>query len=163
MLSLAIGRVTCYLSAMTLHLVKLCVGVESVDQLRNYIEQRQILALSHGLSDEQIHTTRMVPTRIDELLDGGSLYWVIKGNVQVRQKLIDIRVHKDDSGKKRCDLVMEPYLHQTQLQPRRAFQGWRYLKASDAPPDVTGPLLDSDQLAEMPEAMRRELQELCLI
>jgi len=58
---------------------------------------------------------------------------------------------------------MEPYLHQTQLQPRRAFQGWRYLKASDAPPDVTGPLLDSDQLAEMPEAMRRELQELCLI
>ncbi len=148
---------------MTLHLVKLCVGVESVDQLRTYIEQRQILALSQGLSDEQIHTTRMVPTRIDELLDGGSLYWVIKGNVQVRQKLIDIRVHKDDSGKRRCELVMEPYLHQTQLQPRRAFQGWRYLKPSDAPPDVSGPLLDEDQLAEMPEAMRRELQELCLI
>ena len=148
---------------MTLHLVKLCVGVESVDQLRNYIEQRQILALSKGLSDEQIHTTRMVPTRIDELLDGGSLYWVIKGTVQVRQKLIDIRVHKDDSGKKRCDLVMEPFLHQTQLQPRRAFQGWRYLKVSDAPPDVSGPMLDGDQLAEMPEGMRRELQELCLI
>ncbi len=107
---------------MTLHLVKLCVGVESVDQLRTYIEQRQILALSQGLSDEQIHTTRMVPTRIDELLDGGSLYWVIKGNVQVRQKLIDIRVHKDDSGKRRCELVMEPYLHQTQLQPRRLFR-----------------------------------------
>lgn len=147
---------------MTLHLVKLCVGVESVDQLRSYIEQRQVMALAHGLSDEQVHTTRMVPTRIDELLDGGSLYWVIKGNIQVRQKLIDIRVHTDGAGKKSCDLVMEPYLHQTQFQPRRPFQGWRYLKASEAPADVVGSL-GGDDLAEMPEAMRRELQELCLI
>lgn len=148
---------------MTLHLVKLCVGVESVDQLRGYIEQRQILALAHGLSNEQIHTTRMVPTRVDELLDGGSLYWVIKGNVQVRQKLVDIRIHKDVAGKRSCDLVMEPYLHQTQFQPRRPFQGWRYLSVSDAPVDLTGSMLAGDQLAEMPEAMRRELQDLCLI
>lgn len=144
---------------MALHLVKLCVGIESAEQLQSYIEHRQIMALAAGLSDEQVHTTRMVPTRIDELLDGGSLYWVIKGAIQVRQKLIDVRVYQDDNGRKQCDLVLEPHLVHTQLRPRRPFQGWRYLKPEDAPDDlqIAGPVTD------IPEAMRKELQELCLI
>ncbi|MTI16402.1 DUF1489 family protein [Rhodobacteraceae bacterium RKSG542] len=144
---------------MTLHLVKLCVGVDSVEQLQSYIEQRQILALAQGVSDEQIHTTRMVPTRTAELLEGGSLYWVIKGHVQARQKIVDIRPFKDDDGTKRCHIVMDPFLIPTQMQPRRAFQGWRYLKPSDAPADITISAARSD----IPAAMRAELQELCLI
>ncbi|MDD7910672.1 DUF1489 family protein [Pseudovibrio exalbescens] len=144
---------------MALHLVKLCVGVDSPDQLQQYIEHRQVLALAAGVSDEQVHTTRMVPTRIEELLDGGSLYWVIKGSIQVRQKLIDIRVLKDDGGRKQCELVLEPHLVHTHQQPRRPFQGWRYLKAEDAPADMRISAVSGD----IPESMRQELQELCLI
>ncbi|WP_310619483.1 DUF1489 family protein [Flexibacterium corallicola] len=144
---------------MTLHLVKLCVGVESVEQLQSYIEQRQILALAEGRSDAQVHTTRMVPTRREEILDGGSLYWVIKGNIQARQKIIDIHAYKDGAGKKCCDIIMEPHLVLTQMNPRRPFQGWRYLKGSEAPADISSAVITED----IPEAMRRELQNLCLV
>ncbi|WP_068082475.1 DUF1489 family protein [Polycladidibacter stylochi] len=147
---------------MTLHLVKLCVGVDSVEQLRSYVEQRQIIALANGLSDEQIHTTRMVPTRSQELLDGGSLYWVIKGVIQARQKLIDIRVYNDNSGRKCCDLVMEPHVVNVQHQPKRPFQGWRYLKDGEQPQDSLRGASALDT-STMPEVMRLELEELCLI
>lgn len=112
-----------------------------------------------GLPDEQTHTTRMVPTRRDELLDGGSLYWVIKGRIQVRQHLLDIRPFTDDAGVKRCDLVLEPRLILTQYQPKRPFQGWRYLKADDAPADIK----TSGKGEALSEQMRQELSELCLL
>lgn len=101
----------------------------------------------------------MIPKRTDELLAGGSLYWVIKGNIQVRQHLIDIRPFTDKEGIKRCDLVLEPRLILTQWQPRRAFQGWRYLKPDDAPADLgTG-----SGIADMPPDLRLELAELGLL
>ena len=79
----------------------------------------------------------MVPKRIAELLDGGSLYWVIKGIVQVRQRLIDVRPFVDEEGIGRCRLVLDPKVVRTEWQPKRPFQGWRYLPASEAPRDLT--------------------------
>lgn len=144
---------------MTLHLVKLCVGADSVESLQAWTDFRTEQLRLAGESAELTHTTRMVPTRMDELLDGGSLYWVIKGRIQARQRLIDIRPFTDDAGVKRCDLVLEPRIILTQHQPKRPFQGWRYLKANEAPKDIrtgTGG-------ASLPEEMRRDLAELCLI
>ena len=144
---------------MTLHLVKLCVGADSVESLQAWIDFRMENARKSGLPAETIHTTRMVPTRKDELLDGGSLYWVIKGKIQVRQHLIDIRPFTDQAGVKRCDLVMEPRLIRTQYQHKRPFQGWRYLKLQDAPADLKA----GGASHAMPEDMRRDLTELCLL
>lgn len=144
---------------MTLHLVKLCVGADSVESLQAWIDFRVDQARQAGAEEVTSHTTRMVPTRRDELLDNGSLYWVIKGRIQARQHLLDIRPFTDQSGVKRCDLILEPRLILTQFQPKRPFQGWRYLKASDAPADIRS----AGEIQSMPDAMRRDLAELCLI
>lgn len=145
---------------MALHLLKLCVGAESIDDLSGHIERRLAAMEAAGQTTEQFHTTRMVPRRADELLEGGSLYWVIKGAIQVRQRLIDIRPFVDGEGISRCHLVLEPVLHPTAMQPRRAFQGWRYLKATDAPRDLAG---TDDGVLDMPPEMRRELADLGLL
>jgi len=144
---------------MALHLVKLCVGADSVESLQAWLDFRLEQQRNAGQPPEMIHTTRMVPTRKDELLDGGSLYWVIKGKIQARQRLLDVRPFTDQAGVKRCDLVLEPKVILTQYRPKRPFQGWRYLKAEDAPADVKGAL----GTGGMPDAMRRDLTELCLI
>ena len=144
---------------MPLHLLKLCVGVDAIEDLQAWIDFRLEEKRASGEPAEQYHTTRMVPTRREELLDGGSLYWVIKGTIQARQHLVDIRPFTDAAGIKRCQLVLEPVLHPTRPQPRRPFQGWRYLTPDDAPPDIRKLSGGGD----IPEAMRRELAELCLI
>ncbi|MEI2384136.1 DUF1489 family protein [Breoghania sp. JC706] len=144
---------------MTLHLVKLCVGVESVEDLQAWIDFSREEARAAGREWERSHVTRMVPSRRDEILDGGSLYWVIKGMIQVRSPLVDIRPFTDAAGIKRCELVMEPLLVRTETQPRRPFQGWRYLKPEDAPRDAHTVAAAPD----MPEDMRRELAELGLL
>ena len=145
---------------MALNLLKLCVGVSAVEELQAYIDHSQEEKRRKGKEPVQIHTTRMVPKRIDELLDGGSLYWVIKGNVQVRQHLVDIRPFTDPGGIKRCDLVLEPRLVLTDWQPRRAFQGWRYLKGSDAPSDMGR---GSSGVNALPPDLRVELANLGLL
>ncbi|WP_186395304.1 DUF1489 family protein [Stappia sp. TSB10GB4] len=144
---------------MSLHLLKLCVGVDAIEDLQAWIDFRLEEKRTRGEPVEQYHTTRMIPTRRDELLGGGSLYWVIKGTIQARQHLLDIRPFTDTSGVKRCHLVLEPVLHPTRPQPRRPFQGWRYLTDEDAPADIRRLSGGGD----IPEAMRRELAELCLI
>lgn len=111
-----------------------------------------------GELPEQFHTTRMVPKRVDELLDGGSLYWVIKGNVQCRQRLLDVRPFTDVDGINRCHLVLEPKIIPTQWQPRRAFQGWRYLTTAEAPLDEA-----SGKAASVPPELRNELAALGLL
>ncbi len=123
---------------MTLNLIKLCVGCDSIDDLTGWIALRMAEKRKAGEPLEHHHVTRMVPKRIAELVDGGSLYWVIKGNVQVRQRLIDIRPFVDREGIGRCALVLEPKVVPTEWQPKRPFQGWRYLPAKDAPPDLRG-------------------------
>lgn len=126
------------LAGMTLHLIKLCVGAESIDDLADWIERKLVARRKQRLKPEHFHTTRMVPRRIDELLDGGSLYWVIKGSVQARQKLLDVRPFTDDEGIGRCRLVLKPRLVATEWQPKRPFQGWRYFDPKDVPRDLNG-------------------------
>ena len=145
---------------MALNLVKLCVGVSAVEEQQAWIDYRMDEKRKLGQECVSIHTTRMVPKRMDELLDGGSLYWVIKGNVQARQMLTDVRPFTDKEGIRRCDLVMEPRLILTQWQPRRAFQGWRYLKPEDTPGDIGS---SSEGLNTLPPHLRVELANLGLL
>jgi hypothetical protein len=145
---------------MALHLIKLCVGCDSVKELREWIREKLAEKKRRRQPLERFHTTRMVPKRVDELLDGGSLYWVVRGEVMCRQRLIDVRPFVDKGGIGRCHLVLEPKLVLVEPRPWRAFQGWRYLAAKDAPRDL-------DRAAPgaktMPEALRRELRELGLL
>jgi hypothetical protein len=143
---------------VALHLIKLCVGCDSVKDLEDWIREKR--RQTRGKKTEHVHRTRMVPKRAAELTDGGSLYWVIRGAVLCRQRLIDVRPYVDKAGIGRCQLVLEPKVVLVEPQPRRAFQGWRYLAPNDAPRDL-------DRAAPgakaMPEALRRELRELGLL
>ena len=144
---------------MPLHLIKLCVGADSIDDLREWVAHSSLTAIAAGLEPHSVHTTRMFPKRAEELLEGGSLYWVIKGQVQARQKLIDVRSFKGDDGISRCDLVLGPEVVETSPAPKRPFQGWRYLKDEDAPRDLGGSGFQDD----MPSDLKRELAELGLL
>lgn len=145
---------------MPLHLVKLCVGADSLEDLESWIGERLAAMRTAGEKPEQRHTTRMIPKRAEELLDGGSLYWVIRGNVQVRQRLLDIQSFRDKDGIQRCHLVLDPVLAPTEWQPRRAFQGWRYLRLADAPCDLA---TNETGLTALPPDLRRELADLGLL
>lgn len=144
---------------MSLNLIKLCVGCDSVEELEEWIAFRLEEKRRAGQPVEQHHTTRMVPKRVAELTDGGSLYWVIKGQVQCRQLVTAVRPFIDADGIGRCHLVLDPQVVRTDWQPRRAFQGWRYLGADDAPRDMPA----GSDLAEMPAKLRGELAELGLL
>jgi len=145
---------------VALHLIKLCVGAASIEDLADW--QTRVLAgdTGYGKTDRLFHTTRMKPKRADELLDGGSLYWVISGTVRVRQKLLAIDPYTDNDGIKRCRLVLDPLLVPTRPVPRRPFQGWRYLEAQDAPADL-GQAGGGAQ--DLPPEMEAELMELGLL
>lgn len=145
---------------MALHLIKLCVGADSLQDLREWVAERSLTAIAAGLQPHSTHTTRMVPKRVEELLDGGSLYWVIKGQVTARQPLLDIVTFTGGDGIGRCNLVLGPEIIETVPQPKRPFQGWRYLTQEDAPRDL-GSI--GDDVASMPEDLRRELAELGLL
>jgi hypothetical protein len=145
---------------MALHILKLCVGADSIDDLREWVAERTMLAMAAGLQPHSSHVTRMVPKRVDELLDGGSLYWVIKGQVQARQTLLDIKTFTDTDGIGRCELVLAPEVVETALQPKRPFQGWRYLKPEEAPRDLH---MMGSGVDDMPLELRRELAELGLL
>ena len=149
-----------YKQRMTQHLLKLCVGADSIADLEGWIGARMALQQARGQKPEQAHTTRMVPRRVVELLAGGSLYWVIRGQIAARQALLDIRPFTDPQGIGRCDLVLEPVVRPVQLRPCRPFQGWRYLAAEAAPCDVDA--VPGGTMA-MPEELRRELRSLGLM
>ncbi len=134
---------------MSLHIIKLCVGADSVADLASF-QKRQIKTRGAPVCG-----TRMWPKRVDEVLDGGSLYWVIKGVVLVRQRIIKIADVKDDHGQ-RCGLWLDSEIVRTAPQPRRAFQGWRYLDPKDAPADLAA-LGGEDSL---PDELKRQLVEL---
>ena len=113
-----------------------------------------------GLPLHHIHITRMVPKRVEELLAGGSLYWVIRGEIAAREKLIAIEPFRDRDGIGRCRLVMQPKVIPVLPRPMRAFQGWRYFTEDAAPPDLKSAGVG---VAAMPEPLRRELRELGLL
>ena len=113
-------------SIMPLHLIKLAVGCESVKELKGWVAERMATAKKKGLPLHHIHITRMTPKRDEELLAGGSLYWVIRGEIAAREKIIAIEPFRDSDGIGRCRLVMQPKVIAVSPRPMRAFQGWRY-------------------------------------
>lgn len=146
---------------MTVHLVKLCVGATSIEDLAEWQQARLADQRRAGQTPRLFHTTYQTPKRRAELLDGGSLYWVIKGAIQVRQRLIGLDEGVKEDGSACCLLLLDPALIAVRPAPRRAFQGWRYLDAADAPADLAGPA--DGAAARMPPDLRRALAELCLI
>ena len=145
---------------MSLHLIKLCVGCDSVKELDDWIREKLKQKKKRRLAPEHVHTTRMSPKRGDELVDGGSLYWVIKGEVMCRERIVAIRPVIDKEGVGRCQLVLDGKLVLVEPRPFRAFQGWRYLAAKDAPRDLKA---SSQGVARMPDDLRRELRGLGLL
>lgn len=142
---------------MTLHLIKLCVGAESIQDLAEWQKSRRADLKKSGEKPENFHVTRQTPRRAAELLDGGSLYWVIKGQIAVRQRLLELRPVVRDGGL-RCALVLDSKLVPVFRRQHRAFQGWRYLKGEDAPRD-----LRAGEVDDLPEELRAELASLGLI
>ncbi|MCY4152680.1 MAG: DUF1489 domain-containing protein [Aestuariivita sp.] len=115
-----------------LNLVKLCVGVYHIDQLR----ASQAAQISGYSEPFPRHVTRMRPRRSVELLNGGSLYWVIKGLILCRQEIVALETVFDSIMGRRCAIILDPNLIRTKPIRRRPFQGWRYLYADDTPPDL---------------------------
>lgn len=118
-----------------INLAKLCVGAESIADLEAWIKRR---AAERGDAFRHVHVTRMWPKQEAKVLAGGSLYWVIKGMIQCRQKIIGLEEVIGADGIRRCAILMDPEVVRTATAPRRPFQGWRYLKPDDAPPDLPG-------------------------
>jgi len=135
------------------NLIKLSVGSESVDTLiawQDTYRQRFQAGLPR-------HVTRMWPKREAEILKGGSIYWVIKGVVQCRQRILRLDEVIGDDGIRRCAIVLEPEVHRTQNAQKRPFQGWRYLKPEDTPADLPKGKSQDDAL---PEDLNRALAEI---
>ena len=138
---------------MALHLIKLCVGVDDITEMYQWIKDAK------AGREELSHTTRMFPRRKDDILPGGSLYWVIRGVIMCRQPIADLAGVRGKDGIERCRIEFKPLIVPVRPTPRRAFQGWRYLEAEDAPPDLTRKAIKE----AIPPKMRRELAELGLL
>lgn len=143
-----------------LHLLKMCVGCDSIGDLESWIDESRLYMNRLGKPYEQLHTTRHYPKNAGDIIGRGSLYWVIKRQIAARQTIIDIRQFVDIGGVSRCNLVLLPEVVPVEPRPYRPFQGWRYLQHTDAPPDLSQGAL---AIGAMPEGMRRELAELGLL
>ncbi len=146
---------------MTIHLVKLSVGTESIEDLSAWQDERLKQMKAAKQKPELFHRTFQMPKRREELLDGGSIYWVIKGVVQARQRLLDMKEGTRPDGTPCSLLILDRKLVHVRPVPRRAFQGWRYLAADDAPADLASG--KGGDLDAMPAKLRRELAELGLL
>lgn len=129
---------------MPLHMIKLCVGVTEVETLE----------ANAARSDWRIVHTRMTPKRAAEIEDGGSLYWVMKGSVTCRQRILDITTVGEGKAS-RCEIRLDSQVIRTAPLARRPFQGWRYLEPKDVPPD-----LSVAEATDLPDDLARELREL---
>ena len=144
---------------MTLHIIKLCVGVETVEELAQWQLGRIREQKKRGKKAlELMHVTRMMPKRADEIVGKGSLYWVIKGQIAVRQQILELRPVVR-GGTPHCGIVYDKKLIPVARRQHRAFQGWRYLKPEDAPPDARG----GKGGEGLPEKLKAELVSLGLL
>lgn len=142
------------------HLIKLCVGATSIDDLAAWQASARAQRDPRRGDTRPVHVTRMWPRRAPELLSGGSLYWVVKGAICVRQRIADLQEVTGQDGVRRCAIVLDPALVRTAARPKKPFQGWRYLAPADAPPDL-GP--GSGGSGELPADLAQELAELGLL
>jgi hypothetical protein len=139
-----------------LHLTKLAVGVRDIDHIRALQAERA------AVNPPLRHRTRNSPRRRQEVLDGGSIYWVINGSMRARQRIVDIIEDHWDDHSACAGLILDPALVPLAGRPTKPFQGWRYLAPDDAPPDLPdmGPITGLDDL---PAGLRKELRALCLL
>lgn len=147
---------------MTVHLIKMCVGIDSVEHLAEVQARRLAQAIADvGEAEARLrHFTRHMPKRAEELAAAGSLYWVVRGFVAVRQRILACERRTNGDGTKRCAIVLEPKLVRTELRAQRPFQGWRYLSPDKAPPDVRK---GREAEAGLPPEMAEELRALGLL
>jgi hypothetical protein len=139
-----------------LHLTKLAVGVRDLEHLRALQSER-------ATRDPPLrHRTRNFPRRAPEVIAGGSIYWVIAGALAARQRILDIRQDCWSDGSTCAALVLDPDLIPLSARLIKPFQGWRYLPAADAPPDIAAAPVAQGESA-LPPAMRRDLRALCLL
>ena len=145
--------------AMTVHLLKMCVGIEDVEHLKQSQSAKMAQSQAAGRNNRLWHRTRHMPKRDAEVLGGGSIYWIIKSFIRVRQRIIGLEAVIGGDGIPRCDLILDPELVRTEPQPRRPHQGWRYLAPASAPKDLD--LTNKDE--DIPEELVIELGEIGLI
>jgi hypothetical protein len=144
---------------MSLHLIKLCVGCESVKDLREWIAANRERFRRMGGNGEHFHVTRMTPKRTEELLNGGSLYWVIKSRIACRQRLLSISDFTDHEGISRCRLGLDPEVVLVAPRLHHPFQGWRYFPEEQVPKDV----VPSEGDDELPDHLKKKLADLGLL
>jgi hypothetical protein len=146
---------------MSLHLIKLCVGVDDVDHLIGLQQSRLADARAQGEPQVLRHVTRNMPRRRDEILPGGSLYWVIRRVICVRQPIVDLVSVRRPDGRSACAIILAPRWLRTAPRRHRPFQGWRYFPAADVPPDVSSATAAAS--ANLPGDMAEELRDLGLL
>ena len=139
---------------MTIHLQKLSVGSESIETLADWQKVMVSRRIKAGKAPLHEHVTRMFPKQKDALLDDGSIYWVIKGLIQCRNRIVRLE-ETTKNGVRHCTILMEPGPVPVVPTPKRPFQGWRYLQQEDAPADI------SDRtMADLPPELRSKLVNL---
>lgn len=137
------------------NLLKLCVGADRVEDLIAWQDAHR----QGWAGGRPVHVTRMWPKRADEVLAGGSLYWVFKGAILARQRIVGLEERVGGDGIARCALVLDPAVIRTEAAARRPFQGWRYLPPAEAPPDLARSRAREEVL---PDALARALAEIGL-
>jgi hypothetical protein len=155
------GGWRCYLCSMTLHILKLCVGCDSIEELALWQRQRLATLRQVNPKAELMHVTRQTPRRDGFTPGSSSIYWVIGGFARVRQRIAGLKEVRGADGILRCGLVLDPNLVTTAAYPRRAFQGWRYLAAEEAPADSNA--ATPEAVGSIPSAMHAALTELRLL
>jgi hypothetical protein len=140
---------------VALNIIKLCVGAESVEDLTRWHDENR----GRWPAGTTEHVTRMWPRRAEEILAGGSLYWVVKGQILCRQRILGLEERQGADGIARCAIVLADEVVRTQAAARRPFQGWRYLDPKETPPDLPKGRLRDDAL---PPDMAQALAELGL-
>jgi len=144
---------------MTIHLVKIAVGIESIEHLQKVQLERIGRAKELGGAEKLRHLTRNTPRRRNEVLENGSIYWIIKGYIRVRQSIIGLEQVVGRNGKPRCALLLDPSLKKTILMPHKPIQGWRYMETQAVPNDLTEEEIESS----LPSNMAEELRSLGLL
>jgi hypothetical protein len=144
---------------MTVHLVKMAVGIDSVDHLID-VQADRLRQAEHGGVGVLRHLTRNTPRRAEEVLDGGSIYWVIKGYIRAHQPITSFGEAMGQNGRPRCALILDPKLVRTELVPHRSMQGWRYMEAPTAPKNLSR---RTAAKTSMPDEMEAELRALGLL
>jgi hypothetical protein len=119
-----------------MHMIKLSVGVATLEELESYREERAHWWGADYGENVHVHRTRTMPKRAAEIEGQGSIYWVISGFIRARQPILRLAAAADDEGRGCCDIIMAQDMVRVVPRPKRPFQGWRYLAPEDAPPDL---------------------------